>query len=205
MLMREKGLNYELKDEPFWERREAFLSINPLGEVPVLVEESGHVICDSYPIIEYLEEAYQQNNFLGTTPGEHAEVRRIISWLDNKFYAEVTRPLLFERYYGRFILRSQANSEVIRNCKHNLKNHLVYFSGLILRRGWLAGERITLADLAAAGHVSCLDYFDDISWKDYPKVKEWYSVMKSRPSLRSILLERISVIKPPAHYEDPDF
>ncbi len=205
MLLREKNLNFDLKEERPGEKRDAFLAINPAGDVPVLVEDSGLVVCDGYPITEYLEEAYQQINFIGATAGEHAEVRRIMSWFDFKFYNEVTRPLLHERYFSRFEQRSQVNPDIIRKAKQHIRFHLDYTEYLISRRGWLAGERITLADMSAAGQISSLDYFEDIPWPDFPAVKEWYSIMKSRPSLRAILVDRVSHSKPPSYYEDPDF
>jgi len=203
--MREKGLNFEMKEEAAWQPSDELIVLNPLMELPVLVEDNGLVVCDPQPICEYLEEVYTQHNFIGTTAGEHAEVRRICSWLDNKFYHEVSRPLLYERYFSRFAGRGSASSEVIRACKQNIRNHMEYLSGLVGRRGWIAGERITLGDMTASAHLSCLDYFEDVPWQEFPRVKDWYSIMKSRPSLRAILNERVPATKPPSYYEDPDF
>ena len=54
----EKKLNYDLVVEKSWERREAFLALNPAGEVPVLLEitdeGSNNVFSDSNSICEYL-------------------------------------------------------------------------------------------------------------------------------------------------------
>jgi glutathione S-transferase len=59
--------------------------------------------------------------------------------------------------------------------------------------------------MMAAASFSILDYLGDIDWNQYEDVKEWYALMKSRPSFRSLLADRISGLKPPAYYENPDF
>lgn len=55
LALAEKKLEFELRLEKTWERREAFLAINPAGDVPVLAEEDGTVFADSWAIAEYLD------------------------------------------------------------------------------------------------------------------------------------------------------
>ena len=80
----EKNLPFEMQFEKVWERRDAFLALNPAGEVPVLVEEDGTPIADSVAIVEYLEDAYPERPLLGITPAARAEVRRLSLWFDIK-------------------------------------------------------------------------------------------------------------------------
>ncbi|HAE03625.1 MAG TPA: glutathione S-transferase, partial [Rhodospirillaceae bacterium] len=60
--------------------------------------------------------------------------------------------------------------------------HLGYIGWLAERRTWLAGEELTLADLTAAAHLSCVDYIGDVPWNDHPEAKDWYARIKSRPA-----------------------
>jgi len=46
----EKKLDFDLRIEKVWERRTEFLSMNPSGEVPVLVEPDGRILTDSQVI-----------------------------------------------------------------------------------------------------------------------------------------------------------
>jgi len=46
---------------------------------------------------------------------------------------------------------------------------------------WLAGDHLSLADLAAAAHLSSLDYLGDVPWADFAAAKSWYQRIKSRP------------------------
>ena len=70
----EKGLEFELRLEKVWERRDAFLSLNPSGEVPVLVEPDGEYVAGCWPICEYLEDVYKSRALIGTSPLARAEV-----------------------------------------------------------------------------------------------------------------------------------
>ena len=62
-----------------------------------------------------------------------------------------------------------------------------------------------LADFTAAAHLSVIDYLGALDWRGHQQTKDWYAVMKSRPSFRPLLSERMEVIMPPAHYDKPDF
>ncbi len=204
--LREKGLDFELKSEKTWERRPEFLALNPAGQVPVLVEENGAVFADSVAITEYLEEAYPDApKLLPEIPAERAETRRLIAWFDLKFGREVTSNLVGEKLMKRFLGRAEPNSQAIRAGKENLKTHLAYIAYLSQRRNWLAGERFTLADIAAAAQVSCIDYLGDIPWAKHPEAKDWYARVKSRPSVRPLLADHIPGAPPPPHYADLDF
>lgn len=205
MLLKEKDLAFELVNENVWDRRREFFTLNPAGEVPVLVDDNGTVVCHSTAISEYLEETRPEPDFLGSTPAERAGVRRIVGWFDTKFEAEVTQNLLFEKMYKRLWQYGEPSSEAIRAGKKNITYHLDYIAFLTRDRQWLAGDRITLADMAAAAHLSSLDYLGDVPWDHNPAAKEWYALIKSRPSFRHILMDRVMGVKPPSHYENPDF
>lgn len=205
MLLREKELEFELVQENPWEKKLEFFALNPAGEVPVLSDEDGSVISGSYAIAEYLEDVYAEPSMIGKTPAERAEVRRLVDWFDHKFDYEVTQNVLFEKVFKRLMHYGAPNTEALRAGRENILYHLDYIGYLTNERCWLAGDYLTLADLAAAAHLSALDYLGDVPWEHNPQTTAWYRLMKSRPSLRPILHDRVQGIKPPQHYENPDF
>jgi glutathione S-transferase len=81
---------------------------------------------------------------------------------------------------------------------------MAMFEALASCREWLAGRRISLADLIAAGHLSVLDFFGEISWASYPSLKTWYSKLKSRPCFRTLLSDRFPGVHPATWYADLD-
>lgn len=201
----EKKLDFTCQTEKVWERRPEFLALNPAAEVPVLVDEDGTVIADSAAICEYLDEAYPAPLLLGDRAVARAETRRLVAWFDLKFHREVTRNLVDEKIDKRFLGRGEPNSAAIRAGFANIVTHLRYIAYLMERNHWLAGESFSLADIAAAAQLSCVDYLGDVPWENYLAAKEWYARVKSRPSFRALLGDHIPGIPPPKHYADLDF
>ena len=203
--LKEKGIDAQLVAEKTWERRQEFLALNPGGEVPVLVDPDGQVLSDSQSICEYLDEVYPDRRLIGFDPLGRAETRRLVGWFDGKFEQEVTRNLLGEKLMKRFMGMGEPDSSLIRMGFSCMSRHLDYIADLAERRRWLAGEDFSLADIAAAAQLSCLDYIGDVPWEDYAPVKDWYARVKSRPSFRPILADHIPGLPPPKHYADLDF
>lgn len=201
----EKGLDFELKVENLWQRRPEFLAMNPAGDVPVLVDGESRVLADSTAIAEYLEEAFPLPPLVPGDALARAEVRRIVAWFDVKFNREVTDNLVGEKMMKRFLRTGEPDSRAIRAGHHNIHAHLGYITWLTERRTWLAGDDFSLADIAAAAHVSAVDYLGDVPWAEHPGSKDWYARVKSRPSFRAILADHIPGEPPPKHYADLDF
>lgn len=205
VLLAEKGLEFELKTEKVWERREAFLQLNPAGEVPVLIETDGTSIAGAWVAAEYLEDAYAEPVMLGTTALDRAETRRLMHWFQSKFRREVTANLVDEKIMKRFLKMGQPETSAIRAGHANIRYHLDYLSWLSERRRWLGGDDFSLADIAAAAQLSCVDYLGDVPWDQHPEAKDWYARVKSRPSFRPLLSDHIPGMPPPDHYADLDF
>jgi glutathione S-transferase len=205
LALAEKRIPFDLRVERVWERREEFLAMNPACAVPVLQDANGLVLADSYSICEYMDEAYPDGPLLGRTLAERAEVRRLVAWFDQKFQQEVTQNLLYEKQMKRLLGRGNPDATAIRAGYANLKPHMDYIGWLAETRAWLAGASLSLADLAAAAHLSTLDYLGDVDWSLSEAAKDWYARMKSRPSFRALLADRVTGLTPPAHYADLDF
>ena len=205
ILMKEKELDFDLVTENFWERRRDFLAMNPSSQVPVLVDGNEGIFSDSTAICEYIEEKYKANPMIGDSIIERGEVRRLAGWFNNKFYYEVTKYILDEKVFKHYKKLGSPNSEAIRAGKSNINYHMDYITFLTKSRKWLAGEKFSLADITAASHLSALDYLGDVPWDSHPEVKEWYALVKSRPSFRPLLNDRVPGFKPPEYYKNLDF
>lgn len=205
IVLAEKKIPFEMRAEKTWERNERFLALNPAGEVPVLVGPDGMAVSDSAAICEFLEETHPEPPLLGANPLARAEVRRLVAWFDRKFEREVTDNLVGEKVMKRFLGLGQPDSAAIRAGLANIHHHLDYIAYLIERRKWLAGDALSLADIAAAAQLSVVDYLGDVRWDAHEAAQDWYARMKSRPSFRPLLADRIAGLAPPKHYDDLDF
>ena len=200
----EKKIEVELVEERYWEKEADFLRRNPAGKLPVL-RLDGMLMAESAPICEYIEETRPNPALMPKSPEERLEVRRIVSWFDDKFHNEVTSKLVYERVNKKITGAGYPDSTNVKSGAKAIKYHIDYMSWLLDHRRWLAGDQMTLADFAAAAHLSCLDYISDVDWNRSAAVKDWYAKIKSRPAFRSILADQVPGFRPPAHYTDLDF
>ena len=206
LVLGEYGLDVRLVEERVWERREAYLALNPAGTTPVMVDDDkGAVLIDSQAICEYFEETVEKMPLISGSPTTRAEIRRLTAWIDQIFYRDVVAPLLEERMRKRIVHRAPPDGGRLREAMRNANTHMDYMDYLLDHRSWLAGSTMSLPDIAAAAHISVADYLGGIDWTGHEPVKRWYAGFKSRPSFRPLLSERMEAIVPPPYYDKPDF
>lgn len=213
IVLAEMGMETQLVEERPWERREEFLAINPAGTTPVLVENGGFVVAGASVISEYLDETrglgLDDKRLLPDSPADRAEIRRLMEWFLIKFHDEVSGYLVHEKIYKRFITAGLGGGapemSAIRAARTNIRYHLQYIGYLTSKRNWLAGDRLSYADMAAAAHLSVADYLGDVPWDEQPTAKEWYARIKSRPAFRPLLSDRIAGMAPSSQYTNLDF
>ena len=213
LVLGELGIEPRLFEERVFNRRRDFLIMNPAGVTPVLVENSSPPVPGAGPIAEYLDEtrglALGDRRLLPEDPSGRVEVRRLLDWFNAKFFAEVSGHLVTEKVYKRFMTPEQGGGapdmDVVRVARANVRYHLRYIGFLIRSRDWLSGNRLTYADLAAAAHLSSVDFLGDVPWAEDETAKSWYARVKSRPAFRPLLGDRVPGITPSPTYADLDF
>jgi glutathione S-transferase len=213
LVLNEYGAAYRLVEERVWERREEFLTLNPAGTTPVLVEDGCPAIPGAAVIAEYIEEtigpSVGERRLAPLDPVGRVEVRRLMHWFNDKFFDEVSGILALERVYKRAMRTEQGGGPpdtiAMRAARQNIRYHLAYIGWLVASRNWLAGDAMSYADLAAAAHLSAVDYLGDVPWAEDEAAKNWYARVKSRPSFRPILAEVLMGVPPSPTYANLDF
>ena len=196
----EHGLDLRLVEERAWERREGISRAESGGRHAGLDTEGFPPIPGAGIIAEYLDETHGleagNRRLLPVSMAERIEVRRLMAWFNEKFFEEASNPLVTERIYKRYMSDEHGGgspaTDVIRAAKVNVRYHLAYIGWLSQTRNFLAGDRLTYADLAAAAHLSAIDYLGDVPWHEDEAAKAWYARVKSRPSFRPLLSERLA-------------
>ncbi|XVN42921.1 MAG: glutathione S-transferase family protein [Candidatus Rickettsia vulgarisii] len=205
ILLKELDAQFTMIKEDYWQRNKEFLALNPAATMPALQESSQLVIAGIYPIIEYLNDKYPNFNFMDEDIGIKCEIRRLLYWFNEKFYREVTKIIIDEKIVRPSCQLGGPRTEFLRAAKNNLSYHLNYLTSLLEVRSFIASDSLSCADIAAASHISVLDYFGEMNWDKWLSVREWYAVIKSRPSFRSLLQDQIAGFTPPSCYADLDF
>ena len=182
--------------------------LNPSGMPPVLqTMQAGKALtlCEAGAILGWIEDQQKTPLLLSADPVERAEARRLTAWFDRRFTDEVNAVLLHERMEKPLLRLGPPEARALRDGRAALRDHLAMLEELAAGRDWLAGRRLSQADLVAAAHLSVLDYFGEVSWKAFPALKLWYMKLKSRPCFRPLLTDRFQGLAPAPHYADLDF
>ena len=212
LALAEHGIEPQLVEERAWERRRAFLELDPAGATPLLVD-GALAVPGAAGIMDHLDEtrgeALGAHRLMPQGVAVRVETRRLADWFNGKFFAEVSCHLVTEKVYRRFMAAGQGGGapdmEAVRAARGNLRHHLRYIGHLVARRNWLAGDRLSFADLAGAAQLSSIDFLGDVPWDEDEGARHWYAKIKSRPSFRALLADRIAGMQPGPVYADLDF
>ena len=204
----EKKLKFSEELVNPWAPDLEFASLSLEAAPPILIEKTSgqmRIIVTSRAICEFAHDVITRLPLLSTDPYERAEARRICEWFAQHFSEDVDALILTEKVEKHVLSLGAPDPAILREGHEALKSHISYLEELLKQRDWLAGRHYSLADIAAAAHISCLDFLGDITWRDWPILKEWYQKVKSRPSMKPILDDRVAGFRPPRHYRDLDF
>ena len=204
LIMAEKRILFVLREEEPWNLSSEARKLNLAGELPIFIFD-GNIITGNYAITEFLEEVNPDIPLISGDPKQKAEIRRLSEWFDQKFAKEVSNSLINEKIIKRFSGKQSPDSKKLKIALNNLNFHMEYIDWLCESRNYLAGDKLSLADLTAAAHLSIIDYLGDVPWEEYKNAKLWYSKIKSRPSFKDILKDNIKGMLPAKHYANLDF
>jgi glutathione S-transferase len=181
---------------------------DPRQVLPVFIDMDGARAEGLWAIIDHLEGHYPDNPLAPEDPASRRQALRWLDWAMGPFHEQVTQRIVYEKTAPRFTGapgKRPPDMNVIRAGREELKTAMAAIGGAAEAGGNLAGRQITLGDLAVAAHLSALDYFGEVPWSDFPAAAEWYVRIKSRPSFRSILADRVPGQPPVPHYAELDF
>ena len=204
-LLNEKGIKFHSVNEPVWQRRIEFLKINPEGGLPVIIDNQNNKIIGYFSLAYFLEDNEGQKSLVGKCPLSRLEVRRICKWFDDKFNKEVYENIVEERVFKSLKGHGNPSSEALKAGRVNLKNHENYLEWLLKNRTFIAGEFFSIADIICSAYLSTLDYLGEVEWERINLTKKWYAQIKSRPSFRDILEEKLFTIPASKQYKNLDF
>jgi glutathione S-transferase len=178
------------------------------AHLPILIELDGSRCEGLWAIVDHLEGAYPEHPLIPENAAERAEALRWLDWTMAVLGERVTRKIVYEKANPRATgapSRSTPDMNVIRSGRETLRELMPKLGAMVEQRGNLAGRICTIADLALAAQLSALDYFGEVPWDATPAMKEWYVRLKSRPSFRSLLADRVPGQPPVAQYAELDF
>lgn len=168
------GIAYRSETVEFYpaaaHKSEAFLAIDPMGELPVWVE-GELVLRDSKAILVYLAARHDPDGLWYPTAGDPVRLARVVQWLafGDALTASVSAARLVEGFFHA------GDIDALRAEAHRLFRILdahLWF-GEREGRDWLVdGSAPTVADLACFPYVA-LSEEGGIDREDYPAIRRW--------------------------------
>lgn len=208
LMLSEYGVQPHLIEASPWRDDPTLTDVDPAAQVPVLMTDDAGPAIGPLAVVHFVEDRFAPEMVAGLIPphvDQRSEMWRLYDWVMGRFNDEVTRYILEEKIGRREQNSGGPNPSALRAAKANLSDHLQYYAYLFATRHWLAGDEMTLADFALAGHISALDYLGDIDWVKAGDMRDWYARIKSRPAFRPLLSDRLVGTPPSKNYADLDF
>jgi glutathione S-transferase len=183
VVLAEKELEYEtvLVDLRKQEQRTPeFLRLNPLGKVPVLVDDD-EVVIDSTIINEYLEDEYPLPRLMPEDSQTRARVRFLEDYCDNEFIPYTTQLLVQLRKPD-----AERDAQQVEQIRERLRRGLYLLRDRLDGHEHLVGNDFTLADAAWAPRMLVLGRLGFEFEPALAPVQAWVDRIRSRPSVRAL-------------------
>lgn len=186
MFLAEKGIEVDIEQVPIAAKahqQEAFLKLNPLGQVPVLELDDGRVLCESVAICRYFEELHPEPNLFGTDAFSRASIEQ---W-NRHMELEVMTPIAqtFRNTHDFWKGRIPQAPEWGEICKKASFKRLAWLDSVLAERAYVAGDTFSIADITALvgidfGRISKIRIAED-----QPNLRRWYDEVSARPSAKA--------------------
>lgn len=143
----EKGVLFAEGSAATHSTDETILSVSPLGKIPFITTEQGG-LCESQPIMEWIEATWPQPPLLPAEAFAAAKVRELATFID--WHLEiVARQLYGSAFFGAQPLSDDYRQEI----RKQLTGNIAAFKRLAKFSPYVAGENFTQADCAAFNHL----------------------------------------------------
>ena len=163
-------------------RREAYLAINPRGQSPALVTDSGLVVAEITAICEYLEDVQPAPALIGTTPDERGETRMWTRRIDLSFCEPAANGFRFSEGLKMFETRIRCLPEAAEGLKAVAQDGLAWLDGQMQGRTWVCGDRFTLADIMLYCFLSFATRYGQPINEAHTNIAGFYERAGARPS-----------------------
>ncbi len=185
MFLMEKGMELPLVQVDLMggENRQApYLAVNPSGQMPALELDDGTVLAEITAICEYLDEIGPGPSLIGSTPEERAETRMWSRRIDLNILEPLANGFRFSEGLRLFENRLHCIPEAADGLKATARKKLAWLDGLMAGNSFVAGERLTMADLLLYPFLEFGAQVGQPLPEGLANIPAWYERMKARPS-----------------------
>jgi glutathione S-transferase len=154
-------------------RTPAFRAINPMGEVPVLVD-GDLTLTQSGVILQHI--AARAGQLAGATEADALEIQRWLFWDNHKLSTVIGTT----RFLMNFVPEDKRPAGVIPFMQGRLKAAYTILNDHLATRDWIVGTAPTIADLSLCGYLYYPEPFG-FTRTDWPHIDAWLTRLSQLP------------------------
>lgn len=155
---------------------------NPAGQMPTLELDDGTMLAEITAICEYLDEKHPSPPLIGTTPEERARTRMWTRRIDLNIVEPMANGFRFSQGLPLFKDRIHTIPAAADDLKKIARDKLTWLDGLIAGRDFIAGPRLTMADILLYAFLEFGAQVGQPLDASNKNLAAWYERMKARPS-----------------------
>jgi glutathione S-transferase len=185
MFIAEKGLNIPVEDIDIMagaNRQGDFLKVNPQGQCPALITDSGVLVSEVTVICEYLEELNPTPSLIGGTAAERAETRMWARRVDINICEPMANGFRYGEGLKLFESRMRCLPEASDGLKALAQDGLATLDGQMAGRTWVCGDRFSMADILLFSWTNFFSGAGQPMNPDLKNITAWFEHAKARPS-----------------------
>ena len=185
MFMLEKNITIDSVEHDLMgaeNRKEAYLSKNPGGQLPALELDNGDVIAETIVICDYLEELHPDPALIGKSAQERAEARMWNRRIEQKITENIYAGFRYAEGLQLFENRMRCLPEAAGGLKASGQDGLAWLDMQIEGKEFICGDRITIADLVL---YCCTDFASGVGQVTDSKLENvtaWFHRIENRAS-----------------------
>jgi glutathione S-transferase len=185
MFMAEKGIDLPMEEVDIVagvNRQADYLQLNPSGQCPALELDDGSILAEITAICEYLEDRHPEPPLIGTTAEEKAETRMWTRRIDLNICEPMGNGFRYSTGLKMFQDRVRCMPQAADDLKAATQDKLQWLDKEMAGKSFVAGERLTLADILLFGFLDFFAGVDQPIDQSLSNITAWHARMQARPS-----------------------
>jgi RNA polymerase-associated protein len=170
LVLFEKGMDFEVRDIDLFNKPEDISTMNPYGQVPILVERDL-ILYESNIINEYIDERFPHPQLMPAEPLMRARVRLMLFNFEREMFS-----------HTHVLENDKGNEKLVQQARNEIRDRLTTLSPLFLNNKYMLGDEFSMLDVAIAPLLWRLEHYNIELSKTAAPLMKYAERIFSRPA-----------------------
>lgn len=172
LVLFEKGMDFEVRDVDLFNKPEDISTMNPYGQVPILVEREL-ILYESNIINEYIDERFPHPQLMPADPLMRSRARLMLFNFEKELFVHVN---VLEND------KAKHSEKAHDRARSEIRDRLTTLAPLFLRNKYMLGDEFSMLDVAVAPLLWRLDHYGIELSKTAAPLMKYAERIFSRPA-----------------------